>query len=105
MLKEKYQNRNMKISEETLEIINRPNNSIFEEYEIIKVIKEYIYLRKGVIVEINVYKNFNMQYYKHPIMKVQIMKQLQLLHNAFERSLRSLRNIDNNKDWDFGIVK
>ena len=33
------------------------------------------------------------------------MKQLQLLHNAFERSLRSLKNIDNNKDWDFGIVK
>lgn len=95
----------MKISEETLEIINRPNNSVFEEYEIIKVIKEYIYLRKGVIVEINVYKNFNMQYYKHPIMKVQIMKQLQLLHNAFERALWSLRNINNNKDWDFGIVK
>ena len=44
MLKEKYQNHNMKISEEILEIINRPNNSIFEEYEIIKVIKEYIYL-------------------------------------------------------------
>ena len=95
----------MKISEEILEIINRPNNSIFEEYEIIKVIKEYIYLRKGVIVEIDVYKNFNMQYYKHPIMKVQILKQLQLLHHAFERSLWSLRNISSNKDWDFRIVK
>ena len=85
----------MKISEETLEIINRPNNSIFEEYEI----------RKGIIIEINVYKNFDMTYYKHPIMKVQISKQLQLLHHAFERSLWSLRNINNNKDWDFGIVK
>lgn len=95
----------MKISEEILEIINRPNNSIFEEYEIIKVIKEYIYLRKGIIVEINVYKNFDMTYYKHPIMKVQILKQLQLLHHVFERSLWSLRNINNNKDWDFGIVK
>ena len=82
-------------------IISKVANSL----NFIKVIKEYIYLRKGVIVEINVYKNFNMQYYKHPIMKVQIMKQLQLLHNAFERSLRSLKNIDNNKDWDFGIVK
>ena len=95
----------MKISEEILEIINRPNNSIFEEYEIIKVIKEYIYLRKGIIVEINVYKNFDMTYYKHPIMKVQILKQLQLLHHVFERSLWSLGNINNNKDWDFGIVK
>ena len=46
-----------------------------------------------------------MTYYKHPIMKVQILKQLQLLHHAFERSLWSLRNINNNKDWDFGIVK
>ena len=38
MPKEKYQNHNMKISEEVLEIINRPNNSTFEEHEIIKVI-------------------------------------------------------------------
>lgn len=95
----------MKISKETLEIINRPNNSVFEEYEIIKVITEYIYLRKGVIVEINVYRDFDMKYYKHPIMKVQILQQIQLLHHAFERALGSLRNINNNKDWDFGIVK
>lgn len=65
------------------EILNRKSPSYYSIEECIYVVEKFIQQSKSVYVNINIYKNIDLNYLNHPVVKTMLSNQLNLLNKAF----------------------
>lgn len=74
------------------EILEKPLNYKFDAQDMINLVREYIYRRKNVTVEINLSKGINPNMINHPYVRFHLQNQHDLLRNAFETSYMWMKN-------------
>lgn len=65
------------------EILSRKSPSYYSIEECIYVVEKFIQQNKSVYVNINIYKNIDLSYLNHPVVKTMLSNQLNLLNKAF----------------------
>lgn len=65
------------------EILSRKSPSYYSIEECIYVVEKFIQQTKNVYVSINIYKNVDLNYLNHPVVKTMLSRELHLLNNAF----------------------
>lgn len=73
------------------ELLSRKSPSIYTTEETCFIVEKYIFQEKGEIVKINIFKNVDMQNINHPISRMILTKQLQMLNYAFIQASQKLK--------------
>lgn len=73
------------------ELLSRKSPSIYTTEEACFIVEKYIFQEKGKIVKINIFKNVDMQNINHPISRMILTKQLQMLNYAFIQASQKLK--------------
>ncbi len=73
------------------ELLSRKSPSIYTTEEACFIVEKYIFQEKGEIVKINIFKNVDMQNINHPISRMILTKQLQMLNYAFIQASQKLK--------------
>ena len=73
------------------ELLSRKSPSIYTTEEACFIVEKYIFQEKGKIVKINIFKNVDMQNINHPISRMILTKQFQMLNYAFIQASQKLK--------------
>ena len=73
------------------ELLSRKSPSIYTTEEACFIVEKYIFQEKGEIVKTNIFKNVDMQNINHPISRMILTKQLQMLNYAFIQASQKLK--------------
>lgn len=74
------------------EILEKPLNYKFDVQDMINLVREYIFKRKNVTVEINLMKGIDPNTINHPYVRFHLQNQHDMLVNAFRTSYTWLNN-------------
>lgn len=65
------------------EILSRKSPSYYSIEECVYVVEKFIQQNKNINVTINIYRNIDLNYLNHPVVKTMLSNQLNLLNKAF----------------------
>lgn len=83
------------IPEKIVKMVLRPSPAYYEENEIIEIVEEYIFQKKNVRVTIDIYRDIDIRYINHPVIKSQVAIAVKKLHQAFDVANTQLHKIIN----------
>lgn len=72
------------------ELKSRPSPSQYSIEECCFVVEQYIKKMRNVDVKINIYKNLDMTQMNHPVIRIMLSQQLQMLNNAFLEAIEKV---------------